>query len=126
MRHLPGHTKPPSLDHLIMLNAHEEALLPHMLADLRQRSPVLTEPQAIRLLQDHLAQLVRDGRVGCYAIDADGLGGFHDSCRNLSVPEALQLIGNDASWELKPNEEAPLYHLLAIDLEYWGQSSDAS
>lgn len=108
------------IDYIIMTNAHEDSSLWEVLADYEKEYPGVSAPETLNNLRARLTELVSDGRVGVYRVEAGRSYESPEEYQDLKISEALALINEDRNWDATAAETGVRNCLYARDNNYFG------
>jgi hypothetical protein len=108
------------IDYIIMTNAHEDSFLWEVLADYEKEYPGVSAPEALNKLKMRLTELVSDGKVGVYSVEAGRSYESPEEYQYLKISQALAVINEDGNWDVAATETEVLNCLYARDDNYFG------
>jgi hypothetical protein len=103
-----------------MTNAHEDSFLWEVLADYEKEYPGVSAPEALNNLKARLTELMSDGKVGVYSVEAGRSYESPEEYQDLKISEALAVINEDRNWDGTAVDTGVLYCLYARDNNYFG------
>jgi hypothetical protein len=116
------------IDYIIMTNAHEDSFLWEVLADYEKEYPGVPSSEALNTLKARLIELVSDGKVGVYRVEAGRSYETPEEYHDLKISAALAVINEDPNWDVTATETGVRNCLYARDNNYFGhyESTDES
>jgi hypothetical protein len=108
------------IDYIIMIHASEESFLWELLGEYKKEYPCLSGPIALSNLKTRLCELVLEGKVGIYSMEAGRNYGSQDEYQDLKTSDALAAIQDDGNWAVPPAGTVVLKCLYARDTHYFG------
>ena len=109
------------IDYIIMTNANEDSWLWELLYEYKNEYPNLSASVALSNLKVRLSELVSEGKVGIYRMEAGRSYESPEQYQDLAVPEALAVINKEGSWCVPANDTLILNCLWARDKSYFGK-----
>jgi len=91
-----------------------------LLYDYKKEYPNLSSPEALNNLKARLIELVSEGKVGIYSMEAGRNYESSEEYQNLTVAEALAVINEDRNWDVTTADSEFLKCLYARDRNYFG------
>lgn len=108
------------IDYIIMTNAHEDSSLWELLVDYEKEYPGVSAPEALNNLKSRLTELVSDGKVGVYSMEAGRSYESPKEYQDLKMPEALAVINEDRNWDVAAVDRGVRNCLYAQDNNFFG------
>jgi hypothetical protein len=114
------------IDYIIMTNAHEDSFLWEVLADYEKEYPGVPATEALNNLKTRLTELVSDGKVGVYRVEAGRSYESPEEYQDLKISEALAVINEDRNWDVTATETGVRNCLYARDNNYFGHNESTN